>query len=242
MRYYALSDIGKLRATNEDSMFAEAKGDDYLFIVCDGLGGHLSGEVASSLAVERISEYIFEHMDEDFYADRLRLIEDALLMANRSIVEEAKTSSDLTSMGTTAEVALIRAENLHIGHVGDSRIYLLRDGELRQLTRDHSLINDLIDAGTITLEESKTMGQRNIITRALGADSGLEVDLDKMELKPQDVLLLCSDGVTNGIEDDDIRDVLDQEIGPQEKAQMLIYMANASGGYDNATVVVGELR
>ncbi|MDO5689372.1 MAG: Stp1/IreP family PP2C-type Ser/Thr phosphatase [Tissierellia bacterium] len=242
MQYFARSDIGKVRAINEDSVLALTREGYHLFIVCDGLGGHLSGEVASSLAIQTIADFIDTHYGEGEFADCKRLIEESLQAANRKIYHESLSDQQLSNMGTTAEVSLVVDEDLYIGHVGDSRVYLHREGALTQLTIDHSLINDLIASGSVTPEDAKNMGQRNIITRALGVESGLLVDLHTMTLKSGDILMMCSDGLTNGVEDDKIHEVLELPIEPEEKVDMLIYMANASGGYDNSTIILAEMR
>ncbi|MDO5717931.1 MAG: Stp1/IreP family PP2C-type Ser/Thr phosphatase [Tissierellia bacterium] len=234
------SDIGRHRDLNEDSFFVEQNNDFTILIVADGMGGHLAGEVASKIATESINEYIKDNFSKiDIKSD---LIENALKWANDKIYEKSSSDSSLSNMGTTCDAVLIVDNTAYIGHVGDSRVYLNRENKLRQLTKDHTLINDLIDSGSVSCEEAKYMKQKNIITRALGGESRLNVDKFEIELIGNDKILLCSDGLTNGVSDTDIKEVLEMEISAEEKANMLIYMSNASGGYDNTTVIIGEMR
>ncbi|WP_425540220.1 Stp1/IreP family PP2C-type Ser/Thr phosphatase [Microaceticoccus formicicus] len=239
MEFGGKTDIGKCRDLNEDSLLINKTDDYYLFVVADGMGGHLAGEVASKLAVDSINYYI----SQNFHSidNKLDLINHALLYANSKIYEQSISDSRYANMGTTCDAAICIDDNVYIGHVGDSRVYLY-DGKIKQITRDHSLVADLIESGSLTEEEAKNTRQKNIITRALGGDNKLIVDLHHVKIKSKDILLLCSDGLTNGIDDNRIKEVLEMKISPEEKSDMLIYMSNASGGYDNSTVVVAEKR
>lgn len=240
MEFGGKTDIGKHRDLNEDSLLTKKNKDYNLFIVADGMGGHLAGEVASKLAVDSINQYI----ENNFHTtdDKLDLVNHALLYANSKIYEKSISDSKYSNMGTTCDAAICIDDCVFVGHVGDSRVYHYSNGEIRQVTRDHSLVADLIESGSLTEEEAKNTKQKNIITRALGGDNRLVVDLHQFRMNNQDILLLCSDGLTNGIDDNRIKEVLEMKISPEEKSDMLIYMSNASGGYDNSSVVVAEKR
>ncbi len=240
MEFGGKTDIGKCRDLNEDSLLTSKNDGYYLFVVADGMGGHLAGEVASKLAVDSINHYIRQNFHST--DDKLDLINHALLYANSEIYEKSISDSRYANMGTTCDAAICIDDDVYIGHVGDSRVYLYSDGIITQITRDHSLVADLIESGSLTEEEAKNTRQKNIITRALGGDNRLTVDVHQIKIKSQDILLLCSDGLTNGIDDNSIKEVLEMKISPEEKSDMLIYMSNASGGYDNSTVVVAEKR
>ncbi len=240
MEYSKKTDIGRHRDLNEDSVFAEEFDGYHLFIVADGMGGHLAGEVASQLAIDSIEHYVSNNFLSE--TDKLQLVNEAMLYANNSINKKSNSDPKYSNMGTTCDTVVYTDNYIYIGHVGDSRVYLYRDGEINQLTRDHSLVNDLIESGELTAAEAKENKQRNIITRALGGDYNLVVDLHRHEVLPGDILLLCSDGLTNGVDDEKIKSVLMQNSNASDKANKLIEMSNASGGYDNSTVVVAEKR
>lgn len=240
MEYSKKTDIGRHRDLNEDSVYAEEFEGYHLFIVADGMGGHLAGEVASQLAIDSVEHYVSNNfLSED---DKLQLVNEAMLYANSSINKKSNSDPQYSNMGTTCDTVLYTDGTIYIGHVGDSRVYLYRDGEVKQLTRDHSLINDLIESGSLTIDEAKKNKQRNIITRALGGEYSLVVDLHKYEILNGDIILLCSDGLTNGVDDESIKSVLMDESSTADKSNKLIELSNASGGYDNSSVVVAEKR
>lgn len=237
------SDIGRVRASNQDSVLAvvpedsdllQAKGA--LFVVSDGLGGHDRGEVASAMAVERIRAFYYQDSRDDVPS----ALRDAIERANSAICEEgARTppeNSDVNPMGATCVAAVLRDATLYAANVGDSRAYVLRDGELRQITRDHSLTAQMVERGEITAAEARTHEQRNQIYRALGLRE-VEVDVFTEPVSEGDTLILCTDGLCGVVEDDELRAIVTQ-YSPEESAQRLIARANDAGGPDNATVVV----
>lgn len=197
------------------------------------MGGHVAGEVASRLAAETIAKYIAAATDETDYHEMLT---EAIGQANGLIYQMALNNSDCAGMGTTVTAAYIADSELYWGHVGDSRLYLLRAGELRQLTEDHSLVGELLKKGSITPAEALLHPHRNILTRAVGTGEKIKVDTGSLTLLTGDRLLLCTDGLTNMVDDEAIKAIL---AGDNENAAVeLVNRANAAGGLDNATVVV----
>ena len=229
LRVGTKSDVGKVRQVNEDSFLAE----EPLFVIADGMGGHLAGDVASATAVEIITEQA-----SNARLDDPRSLSTILRSANRAIWEKARADPSLKGMGTTCTLVMIDDGRAELAHVGDSRAYLLRGGELKQLTEDHTLVSRMVKEGRLRAEEAAHHPQRNIITRALGVDADVEVDLEPMELVPGDRLLLNSDGLTSMVEADSVKKVLLEETDPQAAADRLVTIANEAGGEDNVTVVV----
>ncbi len=220
--------VGRVRSGNEDAVFPHGAGageGSMLIGVADGMGGHVGGEVASRLAVEAASDV------DGGVVERVKA-------ANGAVVARALEDPNLVGMGTTLTIAEIADEALQIGHVGDSRAYLYRDGELRQITTDHSLIAELLAAGKITEEDVATHPQRSVVTRALGMARAVRVDHFTEELRPGDRLLLCSDGLTTMIDDAAIAGILAAEEEPEAAAWALVEAANSAGGVDNITVAV----
>ena len=227
--YGATSDVGRVREANEDSYLVA----EPLFVVADGMGGHIAGDVASSTAVKVIEGGSSQLSSED-PATLTKIISDA----NAAIWDKAQSDPALRGMGTTCTLVLVDEDRVHIAHVGDSRAYRLREGQLEQLTEDHTLVGRMVQEGRLSVEEAQHHPQRSIITRALGVDEDVQVDLDTVELSAGDRLLICSDGLSSMVEDDQIRDVLARETDPQKAADGLVQLANEAGGDDNITVVV----
>jgi PPM family protein phosphatase len=229
----ATSDVGLVREANEDSYLVERP----LYAVADGMGGHLAGDVASSIAVRVISERASSASPSD--PESLAQIVTA---ANSAIYEKAQDDSGLRGMGTTCTLALVDGGRALIAHVGDSRAYLLSDGTLEQLTEDHTLVSRMVREGRIQPDEAQHHPQRSIITRALGVDAQVEVDLLDIELRVGDRLLICSDGLSSLVGNDTIQSSLQEISDPQEAAERLVAQANDAGGDDNITVIVLEMR
>ncbi|HEX2177925.1 MAG TPA: Stp1/IreP family PP2C-type Ser/Thr phosphatase [Actinomycetota bacterium] len=223
-RWGACSEIGLVRQVNEDSKLVEPP----LFAVADGMGGHASGDVASALAV-RVLEEELRKSDS---------ISDAVHNANRAIFQKAANDPDLTGMGTTLTAMWADDSSAQIAHVGDSRAYLLRDGQLSRLTQDHTVVNRLVQQGRIMPEDADRHPQRSYLERALGVDPEVEVDVHVLDMAPGDRVLLCSDGLFGMIDDDLIQSVLEQESSPQRAAERLCEEAVHAGGNDNVTTVV----
>lgn len=219
------SDVGRVRQGNEDSFLAE----DPVFAVADGMGGHRAGEVASATAIEVVRSA------GDIGPDDL---EQLIKEANSAIFSKAGSEPGLNGMGTTCTIVLIEGATAHLAHVGDSRAYLVREGKVDQITLDHTLVARLVREGRISAEEARHHPQRSVITRALGVDSEVKVDVLSHDLRLGDRLLICSDGLSSMVETGPLEKILIETDDPQETADRLVDLANESGGEDNITVVV----
>ena len=239
MEVGAYSHIGKVRDTNEDAYYISDNDDLKLFIIADGMGGHNAGEVASHIAIDTIKDYIAEKIalypmiSEDNIHN---IIQEAIIHANQVIFTKSLKEMDYQGMGTTLTVVLILPE-IYIGHVGDSRAYLYHNDKIRQITQDHSLVGELLRNGSITENEARIHPKRNIITRALGTDHNIMVDLYKIEKNKDDIIILCTDGLSNLVDVEEIKDVIAQCPSIQDGCEHLVSLANERGGYDNTTVV-----
>lgn len=222
------SDTGRLRDHNEDSYLVRPP----LYAVADGMGGHAAGEVASRLAIESVDGAGL-HGDSGPKA-----IRQALGQANRVVYQQASGEGPSRGMGTTCVILLLADGLAHIGHVGDSRIYLLRAESLTQLTRDHTVVADMVEQGLMTDEQAMTDNSRGYLTRALGGAASVEPDVRTVTIEKRDRFLLCSDGLTTMVADDQIRTILESEADPQAAADALVAAANEAGGEDNVTAVV----
>ncbi|HJS25983.1 MAG TPA: Stp1/IreP family PP2C-type Ser/Thr phosphatase, partial [Actinomycetota bacterium] len=221
----AASDIGQVREGNEDSYLVIAP----LYAVADGMGGHRGGEVASNLALETVQQ-LFEQGSGT--------LAEQVAQANRAVFERSQHDRSVSGMGTTLTAALIDGTRVHLAHVGDSRAYLFRSGELSLLTEDHTLVHKMVAEGEITEEEAETHPHRSILTRALGVDATVQVDESDVEVADGDRLLLCSDGLTGMVSDLQIRDILGRNVEPQSAVDELVKEANGAGGIDNITAVI----
>lgn len=233
MRYAALSETGKVRVQNEDSYHA----DGHVFIVADGMGGHRAGEVASAAAIEEFVRFGEDNRE----TPPLERIRGGIQAANLVLMRMAHEDTELEGMGTTFTVVLIEG-GLYLGHVGDSRAYICRQGALRPLTRDHSLVQRMVSEGYISPGEARVHPQRNVILRALGVSGELEVDLDIVDAAPGDRLLLCSDGLSGFVEDAELEAIVSLRSEPEERCRRLVDAALARGGIDNITVIVIDLE
>jgi len=232
------SDVGKVRLNNEDAFYFPRESGNFpeLYIVADGMGGHQGGEVASEIAVNEVSSYINSHLSPDTDAQKVkRILESSIISANNKILSLASEHNEYSGMGTTITITLFHNKGLYIGHVGDSRAYRIRDDNIEQLTKDHSLVWQLAEEGRITMEEAKTHPMKNVITKALGTDENIEPDILEFDLKDNDIIVLCSDGLTNMLDNDSIKSIV-CSLEPEEAALKLIEKANSNGGLDNITV------
>lgn len=225
------TDVGHVRDHNEDSLTVVPP----LFAVADGMGGHEAGEVASELTIKTLEQLAPAHPDA-------QALERAVEAANLNVLQAPSQGIGREGMGTTLTAAMIEGERLLIAQVGDSRAYLLHQGELQQLTRDHSLMMDLIEAGQITPEEARVHPNRSVITRAIGSDPHMKPDIYELNISAGDRLLLCSDGLSTMLEDGEIQTIMRHTPSPQQCASDLVDAALQAGGYDNVTVVVADIE
>ena len=231
VRTASLTDPGRRRRHNEDAFVCEPP----LFAIADGMGGAQAGELASRLAAATVGQ-----AEPEGRTGR-ELVVGLIQDANRSVYERAADDESASGMGTTMTIALVEDDHVWIGHVGDSRAYLLRDGSLEQLTDDHSLVAELVRSGRLSPDEAGSHPHRSVITRVLGTDAEVAVDVLAVPAKPGDVFVLCSDGLSSMVGDDAIRDVLEQHADDLDEAvRVLVDAANAAGGEDNITVVLFE--
>ena len=239
MRAFAKTDIGKARDMNQDYYYISKPEDKIsIFILADGMGGYNGGEIASKLATMATLGYIqsnFENIPKE-REEILKLIKSAMEYANMVVYEKSKEQKELEGMGTTLEVCLIYNNKLYIGHIGDSRIYRLRGEFFRKLTHDHSYVQKLVKDGTITQEEANHHPKKNMLMKALGCTAFVEPDITVKGFVKDDIVLICSDGLTNMVEEPEIYNILKNE--GTLAAEKLVEKANENGGYDNITAIV----
>lgn len=236
MRSYSATDVGRKRKINQDSIFASDRpvGNlPNLYIVADGMGGHNAGDFASRYAVNTVREFIAGSREKN----PVKLINEAIRLANSGIIREAGEHEEMYGMGTTIVVTTVIDQYVYTANVGDSRLYLY-DGTLKQITRDHSLVEEMVMLGEITEEEARTHPDRHIITRAVGAAEEVEVDFFDYQLPPDSQILMCSDGLTNMVRDEEIRKILGRSENLETKVRSLIETANENGGKDNIAVIM----
>lgn len=234
MLAFVKTDIGLVREVNEDYYAFQPP---QLFVVADGMGGHVAGEIASKLAVSSIVDYLATPFNEGQIEEHLTR---AVHLANDRIYEQSQQGRQYLGMGTTVTACYVVGSRIYWAHVGDSRMYLLRGGELCQVTDDHSLVGELMRNGSITKAEAQVHPQRNILTRAVGTSSTVIVDSGFVEWAPDDRLLLCTDGLTGLVSEDKIAEIAGTAPLTQEKADQLVGQALSAGGYDNITVILAE--
>lgn len=238
LKTFSMTDIGKKRKLNQDYVFTSEIPIGCLpnlFIVADGMGGHNAGDFASKYTVEIIVEEIGFSKETSPVA----VLEKAIKSANKHIREKSMENEEFNGMGTTLVAATIQNDTLCVANVGDSRLYVINK-EMRQITRDHSLVEEMIRRGGLAREQARSHPDKNIITRAIGAEDDLEIDFFQVKLEEGDFILMCSDGLTNMIEDEDIRMLLQGQRDIVEKAEVLVNTANNNGGKDNIAVIVIE--
>lgn len=238
MKTYSITDIGKRRSANQDFVYASDRPVGNLanlLIVADGMGGHNAGDLASRYTVESMVEYI-EHSSEK---RPIPLISSAIHHANELVIEKARSDKGLEGMGTTVVAATEKDGYLYVANVGDSRLYLI-DQEIEQITRDHSLVEEMIRVGELQRKDARSHPDRNVITRAIGVRTPVRIDFFDIKLEEGDKILLCSDGLTNMVEDEEILHIVKKSSSPKEAAQRLITEANKNGGKDNISVVLAE--
>ena len=240
LEFAELTDVGRRRDSNEDSMtrlvpkdpkLMERKGA--IFVVADGMGGHAAGEVASEIAVETVREEYYESPSDEV----MQILAQAIKQANQVIYDRAIEQATRAGMGTTCVAVVVRGPLAYIANVGDSRVYLIRGGQIRQVTHDHSWVAEQVRAGMLTDEQARTHAHRNVITRALGTQPEVEADLFVEPLQDEDYLLLCSDGLSGPVPDEEMNRIVSSST-PQEAVRGLIGHANEQGGPDNITALL----
>jgi protein phosphatase len=246
---YGRTDKGLVRPNNEDGFYIDDKAG--LLVVADGMGGHASGEIASNLATDVIRDYfkafkegraaLMGKFDEE-YSEMAKAIGSSVRLANQAIYEAAKSNVAWQGMGTTVAAVAIKRNRLSIAHVGDSRVYLVRAGDIEQLTDDHSVVYEQVKRELLTSEEAQKSEIRNLLTRALGVSSDVEVDVSELTLSAGDILVLCTDGLNTMVSDDDILALAVSTKDPAAVCDRLVELANKQGGRDNITVIVGFIR
>jgi len=242
------SDVGRVRRANEDSCFASDEMG--LYAVADGMGGHAGGQVASENAIIAFVDYVSHYLQDpditppyglamDFSGPE-NVLRAAMMVANARVFERSKRDASLDGMGTTLSVSWVRGCSAHIAHIGDSRVYLIRDGSLRLLTHDHSWVYEQYQGGILSLEETKTHPMKHLVTRSLGTKRTIQADLHSHPLQNDDIILLCTDGLTGALSDEAILStILEPSLANlDEKCDFLVEMANQAGGSDNITVLL----
>lgn len=244
-----LSDVGMIRTHNEDCFEIDA--EHQLFVVADGMGGHSHGEIASRIAVESIREFVeraltHEHTGpfdyEAGYQRHSNALKSAIRLAHDSVLGAIRQDGSLHGMGTTVAGFLLDQGTAAVAHVGDSRVYRLRDGRLDRLTQDHTWVNEQVMAGFLSEEQARSHPLKNVVTRALGGEAEIEVDLREIDVEPGDLYLLCSDGLTTMLSDSEIEEVVLHHPSLDELCRRLVRRANARGGLDNITVLTVQIR
>lgn len=238
MKTFSKTDVGMVREVNQDYVYVSDSPIGKLpnlFVVADGMGGHKAGDFASHFTVEVVKEELAKSVEDEPEA----MIKQAITIANQKLIETARQNSKLEGTGTTLVVATVIDQTLYFANVGDSRLYLLND-DIRQISKDHSLVQEMVRLGGITPEDAKHHPDKNIITRAIGAQEHLEIDFYEYRLKKGDTILMCTDGLSNMVEDDVILRIVKSSRDVVEAVEQLIESAKQNGGNDNIGVVIAE--
>lgn len=241
--FHAQTDPGLMRANNEDAYSYDAVAG--LAVLADGMGGYNAGEVASSMACqcirEDLSAWLVQAQDAATLEEVRRALEDSVTRANKAVFRAATENAQYAGMGTTLVAGVFYGDTLVLGHIGDSRCYRLREGWLTQITRDHSLLQEQIDAGYMTPEQAAMSINRSLVTRALGVDAAVLLEVHEHAVEPGDLYLLCSDGLSDMLRESEIARILQQPVGLQAQVRNLIAAANARGGRDNITALLVQV-
>lgn len=239
MKAFGMTDIGRMRKNNQDYLYISETSVGNLpniFIVADGMGGHKAGEVASRKAVEMILDSI-RNSDK---TDPVSIMEEAVEVANEEIYQMSRDNQELEGMGTTLVAATVLEQDFYVANIGDSRLYVIND-DIHQITRDHSFVEEMVSRGELDKESARTHAKKNVITRAVGIESGTCADFFQVRFKPGDKILICSDGLSNMISDENLKIIVRKELPVEELVNELVYTANHNGGADNITAIVVEL-
>ncbi|WP_314405658.1 Stp1/IreP family PP2C-type Ser/Thr phosphatase [uncultured Granulicatella sp.] len=242
MKFAIKSDVGQRRKVNEDAAgYFESKNNIPLMMVCDGIGGHNAGEIASAMALMSIGQ-AWEKTEFNDIEEVYQWLIQKITEANEAIFTRSAQYEDLYGMGTTVVVASIIGNQLMIANVGDSRAYVLRNFQLKQLTEDQSLVNALLKSGEITPEEAENHPNKNIVTQSLGVTSSVEIDFVRMTIKNEDTLILCSDGLSDMLSLEEIRNVMNHYSDVEQQVEKAVQEANEAGGRDNITVAIAKIQ
>lgn len=239
MQISANTDVGRHRQSNQDAYIVDKLSDGTVFaVVCDGMGGHAGGNIASNIAVNRIESEIKKNYRDNMGSASIKnMIESAVVHANLDIIDEAEQNRELEGMGTTAVIAVISSMGSVVANIGDSRCYHISEDNITQITKDHSLVQEMVDSGLISADDAANHPRKNIITRALGISEDVKTDFFDVDIKNNDKLLLCTDGLTNHVSDSAVNQIIEQ-VDASISADALISLANLNGGTDNITAVV----
>lgn len=239
MTIYSKTDIGKVRKSNQDAVSSGAFEGGAWGVVCDGMGGANGGDIASTKAVSVIGEVLSGNLRSDMSGNEIRqLVEQAVSRANREIYDHARYDITLAGMGTTVVCAVVVGDTLYVSHAGDSRAYIMNNSRINLLTRDHSMVQELVNLGRLTEEEARTHPRKNVITRALGVYNEIPVDHTECSLEAGDIVLLCSDGLTNCVADEKLLSMAQDIQHDMSLVEAYIDAANTSGGHDNITALI----
>jgi protein phosphatase len=238
MKTFSITDVGQKRNMNQDYVYTSDKSVGNLpnlYVVADGMGGHNAGDFASKFTVQQLVKSI----DSNPETNPIKIIRKSIEIANNELIQKSIENSELTGMGTTLVVATIVNDYIYVANIGDSRLYIINH-EIKQITKDHSLVEEMIRLGEIDRQDARNHPDKNIITRAIGAGEDIAVDFFEMKLEVGDTILMCSDGLTNMIEDEEIQEIINQQSTPEQKAEKLVQIANKNGGKDNIAVIIIE--
>ncbi len=241
MQIVGKTDVGLVRDDNQDAFYYDNLSDNsYFAIVCDGMGGANAGNVASECAVRTISDYLKRSYRDGMTSNQIEnILRSAVVTANSTVYDMSRKDENLFGMGTTVILLLVVGNTGYVLHIGDSRLYIYTSETFKQITVDHSIVQNMIDSGKITPDEAKNHPSKNIITRALGVNEEVNADMDFISLSENDIVLLCSDGLTNFVSDEDIKEILAEFNG--SVASRLVDKANLGGGGDNITAVAVKI-
>lgn len=239
MKIVAKTDKGNIRENNQDAYACGEFSNEVVWsVVCDGMGGEAGGNIASALAVKVVSDRInASYRDNMRDSSIINMLDSALSAANVEVYDFAEAQPDLKGMGTTVVCAIVRDGQAFIAHAGDSRAYIINNGNIRQITTDHSLVQDLLSKGKITEQEAENHPNKNLITRAVGVDKYIDIDFEQIDLEDDDIILMCTDGLSNYVSNDEILDIM-SDGKYYAFADRLVNRANSNGGGDNITVVI----
>ena len=238
--FHARTDPGRVRANNEDAVCVDSQAQ--VAVLADGMGGYNAGEVASGMATTfirtELARWLAQAGQHLKAFDLRRGIEICVDNANQAILGAAESNPQYSGMGTTVVVGVFQGSRLILGHIGDSRCYRLRDGTMQQITRDHSWLQEQVDAGLLTAQQAALSSNRNLVTRALGVEPNVMMEVNEFQVAPNDLFLMCSDGLTDMVSDADLVELVRAPLPLEEKATLLIETANANGGRDNVSVLL----